>query len=313
MTTERYLDEWRNAELITPAQHAALVALVRRQRFSIFLELNGLLYVGVAAIAGGVAWTVREHFASLGDAAVLASLTSLLAGCAWYCAAHASPYSHGRVAAPTFSFDYVLYLGCLVFASELSFLEYRFHLLGIDWNYYLLASAAVYFAAAYRFDNRFVLSLALSTLAAWFGVRLSAWRLFYGYLGELTLAYGSAVALAGVLLHRERIKPHFLETYLHVAANAILFAVMSRAVGDGHALWMVALLAACAVAIERGIRFRRFAFVVYGVVYGYVGITGRVLRPVVFRSETVVLGYFVLSAGAVVVALVLIARRFGRE
>jgi hypothetical protein len=313
MTTERYLDEWRSADLITAGQHAALVALVRRQRFSIFLELNGLLYVGVAAIAGGVAWTVREHFASIGDAAVLASLTSLLAACAWYCAARATPYSHDRVAAPTFSFDYVLYLGCLVLASELTFLEYRFHFLGIDWNYYLLGSAAVYFAAAYRFDNRFVLSLALSTLAAWFGVRLSVWRLFYGYLSELTLAYGGAVALAGVLLARQGIKPHFLETYLHIATNAMLFALASESGNTTSLLWLLALLAACGVAIERGIRFRRFAFVVYGVVYGYVGITTRVLRPVVFRSETLVLGYLVLSASVVVVVLVLIARQFGRE
>jgi hypothetical protein len=313
MTTERYLEEWRNAELITATQHAALLSLVRRQRFSVFLELNGLLYVGVAAIAGGVAWTVREHFASLGDAVVLVSLTSLLAACAWYCAAQAMPYSHDRVAAPTFSFDYVLYLGCLIFASELTFVEYRFHLLGIDWNYYLLASAAVYFAAAYRFDNRFVLSLALSTLAAWFGVRLSLSRLFYGYIHELTLAYGGAVALAGVLLYRERIKPHFLETYLHVSVNAILFALASYANDTTSLLWLIALLAACAVAIERGIRFHRFAFVVYGVLYGYVGVTIQMLRPTLFRREAVVLAYFVLSGAAVVAALVLVARRFGRE
>jgi len=206
MTTEGYLEEWRHEDLITAGQHAALLALVRRQRFSVFLELNGLLYVGVAAIAGGVAWTVREHFASLGDAVILVSLTSLLAACGWYCAAHATPYSRDRVASPTFSFDYVLYLGCLVFASELTFIEYRFHLLDIDWNYYLLVSAAVYFVAAYRFDNRFVLSLALSTLAGWFGVRLSLWGLLYGYIHEVTLAYGGAVALAGGLLYRERIK-----------------------------------------------------------------------------------------------------------
>jgi hypothetical protein len=314
MTTEGYLEEWRHEDLITAGQHAALLALVRRQRFSVFLELNGLLYVGVAAIAGGVAWTVREHFASLGDAVILVSLTSLLAACGWYCAAHATPYSRDRVASPTFSFDYVLYLGCLVFASELTFIEYRFHLLDIDWNYYLLVSAAVYFVAAYRFDNRFVLSLALSTLAGWFGVRLSLWGLLYGYIHEVTLAYGGAVALAGGLLYRERIKPHFLETYLHVSANAILFALVSRSNdASSHLLWLIALLAASALTIERGIRLHRFAFVVYGVLYGYVGVTTRLLRPVLFRSETVVLAYFVLSGAAVVAALVLVARRFGRE
>jgi len=77
MTTERYLDEWRAAALITGEQHAMLLALVLRQRFSIFLELNALLYVGVAVIAGGVAWTVREHVASLGDVVVFVCLTSL--------------------------------------------------------------------------------------------------------------------------------------------------------------------------------------------------------------------------------------------
>ena len=37
----------------------------------------------------------------------------------------------------------------------------------------VLLSAVVFFAAAYRFDNRFVLSLALSTLGAWFGIKLN--------------------------------------------------------------------------------------------------------------------------------------------
>ena len=75
MTTEGYLEEWRHAGLITAAQHAALVALVRKQRFSVYLELNALLYVAAVAIAGGVAWTVRPHFASLGDAVIVASLS----------------------------------------------------------------------------------------------------------------------------------------------------------------------------------------------------------------------------------------------
>src|SRR5262252_8774858 len=127
MTTERYLEEWRTAGLITVEQYARLAALVRRQRFSVFLELNALLYL------------------------------SVVAGCLWYCFARGMPYAPERVAAPTFSFDYVLYLGCLVFAAGIAYLEYRFHALGVDWHYYLLASAALYFALAYRFDNRFVL------------------------------------------------------------------------------------------------------------------------------------------------------------
>src|SRR5262249_2260254 len=119
MSTERCLEEWRTADLVTAEQHALLLALVRKQRFSVFLELNTLLYLGAVAMAGGIAWTIREHFANIGDAAVLVTLTSAFAGCVWYCVTRGRPYASEQVASPTFAFDYVLYLGCLVFAAEI--------------------------------------------------------------------------------------------------------------------------------------------------------------------------------------------------
>jgi len=53
--------------------------------------------------------------------------------------------------------------------------EKRFHVLSGQWDLYLLASAGLFFFLAYRFDNRFVLSLALSSLAGWFGLTISHW------------------------------------------------------------------------------------------------------------------------------------------
>ena len=81
MTTAQYLDAWRSADLITADQHAALSALARKERFSVHLELNALLYGGVLAFAVGLGWTVREHFANLVNFAnpdLMPSLTALL-------------------------------------------------------------------------------------------------------------------------------------------------------------------------------------------------------------------------------------------
>lgn len=309
--TARTLDDWRAAGFITADQHALLSALVRKERFSVFLELNALLYIGVIAIAAGIAWTVREHFASLGDAGIVATLSGVFVACVWYCATRADAYSPERVDAPSFGFDYVLYLGCLVFAADVTYIETRFRLLGMDWHYYLLASAGLYFALAYRFDNRFVLSLALSTLAAWFGVRASAFPIFIGSTRQLALAYGVSVALFGATLHQVGIKRHFLETYLHIAANAVLLALTWGVFSAPQSLWTVGLIAACAASIERGIHFRRLAFVAYGVVYGYVGLSSEVLPG--FHGPTEALLYFVVSAAAVVVLLAMLSRRFGSE
>ena len=74
MTTCERLDDWRANGVITEAQHAALATIVRRDRFSIFVELNALLYIGVVSIVAGLGWTFRDYVVNLGDAAILSIL-----------------------------------------------------------------------------------------------------------------------------------------------------------------------------------------------------------------------------------------------
>lgn len=315
MTVHQQLDTWLATGAMTSAQHAAIERLVRRDRFSVFLELNALLYLGVLALAGGLAWTARVYSEQWGDVAILAPATTLIAGCLYYCFTRAVPYRHERVPTAGLAFDYVLYLACLVFAVELAYVEYRFHLLQGQWDHYLLASATVYFWLAYRFDNRFVLSLAIGTLGGWFGIRVSQWMVFVGESIRVpALVYATLVGAAGTALYRAGIKRHFLETYLHVAANVMLAVLvagtMGWSLGSGRLLWLAGLLAVAAGVVTGGIRFRRFAFVVYGVSYAYVGVSREIMRHVGMSGG---LAYIVVSAGLVIAGLVTLSRRVGRE
>ena len=307
------LERWRQTGAIRAEQHAVLSALVRKERFSVFVELHTILYLGVVAAIAGVGWTIQTHFQGLGDVAILSALTLALAGSLYYCFTRGHGYSTGRVEAPGFAFDYVLYLGCLVLGLELGYLEFRFQLLQESWDHYLLISACVFFLLAYRFDNRFVLSLALSTLAGWFGLRLSDFPDYVGTsLRTSALIYGGLVAAAGAGLFQAGIKKHFLDTYLHVAAN-VLFLALTSALFERHAneLYLLALLGLAGLAIAGGVRFRRFAFVVYGILYGYAGISARLLRGV--DSFSAAMAYVAISSTIVIVSLVMLARRFGRE
>lgn len=313
MTTLEYLERWKSTGSISGAQYDAIAALVRKNRFSVFVELNTLLYLGVVSFVAGAGWTIQTHFVSLGDAAILSALTIALCGSLYYCFSRALPYSHGQLESPSFAFDYVLYLGCLVLGLELGYLEFRFHLLQGHWDHYLLLSSVVFFVFAYRFDNRLVLSLALSTLAGWFGLRLSRFPMLDGRsLRTYALAYGSSVAIAGTALHRGGVKKHFLETYLHVAANVLFVALLSGVVDrTSSGLYLPGLLGLAGIAIAQGVRFKRFAFVVYGVVYGYIGVSIRLVREI--DTGTAALAYLVTSGTIVIVSLVVLARRFGRE
>jgi hypothetical protein len=318
MSTLSYLDRWKNANAITVEQHETLAGLVRKDRVSVFVELNSLLYAGVVAFIAGAGWTIQTYFASLGDAAVLSSLALLFLVCLFYCYTRSAPYSHEAQESQYFAFDYVLYLGCLSLGVALGYLEFRFHILKENWDQYLLLSAAVYFFLSYRFDNRLVLSLALSSLAGWFGLRAGVHGallgpiLDAGSLRPYALAYGCVIAVAGSLLHRAGIKRHFFEAYLHVAANVLLVAVLSGVVERKHEwLYLTALFVLAGLIIVQGIRTRRFAFVAYATLYAYAGISAEVLRDI--NDETAVFGYIAVSGATVIAGLVMVARRFGRE
>jgi hypothetical protein len=319
MSVLAYLDRWRDTGAISAPQHETLASLARRDRISLFGEINALLYLGVLAVVGGVTWTIASHSARLGDAAIVAALTGAFVWSLYYCVTRTLPYSPEQVEAPGIAFDYVLYLGCLLLAVDLGYIEARFHPFGANWDHSLLLASAVFFVLAYRFDNRLVLSLALSSLAGWFGVRVSHFGDLFGRsLRPYALVYGALVAVAGAVLHRAAIKKHFLETYLHVAAQVLFIALFSGSVrimatgsSDASALYLFALIALSALSIVLGIRFARFAFVAYGVVYGYLGISARLLDAL--HGDTAVFSYFLLSGIIVIAALVVLARRFGRE
>jgi hypothetical protein len=312
MTMLEYVERWAATGGVTPAQADEIAALVRKDRFSVFVELNTLLYLGVVALVGGIGWTIQSYLVRLGDAVILSALTLIFAATLYYCFSRAVPYSTGQVDQPGFAFDYVLYLGCLVFAVELAYVESQLHLLRDNWNHYLLLSSVVFFLLAYRFDNRFVLSLALSTLAGWFGIQLFDSSMLGHSLRNAELVYGIFVAMTGGVLYQAGIKKHFLEAYLHVAGNVLFIALLSAVVDrDGHWIFILGLVGLSALAVALGLRFKRFAFVLYGIVYGYIGLSARVIYAI--DTFTGAMAYVAVSGTIVIVALVVLARRFGRD
>jgi len=312
MTILARLEQWKEQSKISPEQYALLSGLSRREPFSVYLELNVLLYAGVLAFVAGLGWTVSTWSQQLGDVVVLTVLSIILAASFWYCFSRAPAWSPAETPAPNPIFDYVLYLGSLVWSIELGYVENRFHVLG-EWDLYLLATAALFFFLAYRFDNRFVLSLALSSLAGWFGLTISHWSTHQdATYRQYALLYCLLVGVGGAILHRRSLKPHFLSTYLNVVANFLFLALLSGVFDrEGYGVWLLALVVACGASLAWGLVRRQFAFVAYAAVYGYIGVSSMFLRGV--NDDTAIFGYFVVTGVAMLVVLIQIGRRFGRQ
>src|SRR6266567_8941867 len=276
------LEHWKKEGAISLEQHAFLANLSRGEPFSLFLELNVLLYAGVLAFVAGLLWTVTTWSQQIGAVLVLTVLSTLLAACFWYCFSRAPAGSPAETPGPTPIFDYVLYLGSLVWCVELAYLEKRFHVLSGQWDLYLLATALLFFFLAYRFDNRFMLSLALSSLAGWFGLTISHWPSHQdAAYRQYALLYSLIVGVAGAILQRRGVKSHFFGTYLNIAANVLFWALLSGVFNrQGYVVWFLALLAVCGASLAWGLARRQFSFVAYAAVYGYVGVSSFLIRDI---------------------------------
>jgi hypothetical protein len=312
MTTLDRLDRWKASGVISADQHVLLRSLVRQDRFSLFVETSALLYIGVLSVVGGLVWTFRDYVANLGDAVILSILGLLMAVSFYYCFSRGVPYDNDEVESPSMIFDYVLYFGCLVLSATLGFIETRFAIFQ-TWTTHLFIASVVFGLLAYRFDNRFVLSLAISTLAGYLGLTIDAFDLADTDILRFTaLAFGTVLGGLGVWLHRQGIKPHFLETYIHIGANVIMMATASGVLEPSTGwLYLAALLALSVAAIYLGVRFDRFAFVAYGTLYGYGGVSAKLLASI--GSPIAALWYFLVTGTIIVIGLMVLARRFGRD
>ena len=299
---------------LSAAQLGALRDIHSGTIFSVYRELRLFLYIGILLIIMGAGLTIKQYFANLGDIAIISSLTLCFAAAFFYCFIKASPFATDEVASPNIAFDYVLFFGCSFFAMDIAYIETQFHLLGDSWKSYLLISSALFLLLAYRFDNRLVLSMALSTLAAWFGFTLSEYRLsFAKYYREYAIIYGIVVLLLGYFLHRLNIKKHFFDIYLNFAIHFLCIALISGIFEYKiFSLYFPALLLVCAALAFYSLKVHKFLYMLYAVVYGYIGIS-IVMVDNIFSKTFFMFVYFIVTSLLVIGAVFIISRKFRED
>jgi hypothetical protein len=275
------IDALRDRGTLSPEQAAVVSPPARGDLVSVHWELRTLLYGGVLLATSGVGLFLKENHDRIGPAA-LASLLALAAAiCIAYVFRRSPPFSWEATKTPHIAVDYVLLLGVLLLGADLAYLETQFRWLGASWPLHLLIVSILYILAAYRFDSRVVLSLALSTFAAWRGV--SAALPFSGLRGFDATAVVRANAIGcgilflaiGYFSVRLQRKAHFEPVYATVGLLLLFGGLLSGVFQwnqENWVLWLLALLACAGGTIAIAYRLRRSLDFALGVLAAYLGL-----------------------------------------
>jgi hypothetical protein len=285
-----------NPDVVSAVEHLerrGVLAAGQAERFgrvargdlvSVHADLRLLLYAGVLVTMAGVGVVVAQNLDRLGPVAIGVALGLSAAACLLWAAGRAAPFSWGEAAASHLALDYILLLGVLLTGATLAYVEANFTALGAAWPWHLFLVSLLAGGLAFRFDSRVVFSLALSTFAAWRGVRTSLldtllWSRASALRLEMAVCGVLFVGLGAALLRTGR-KPHFEPAAVHLGWLLVLAALVSGSGTEtgaelGYAL---AVLATGAGLAAGGFANRRFSLFVMGVLGAYAGVSLLFLR-----------------------------------
>jgi hypothetical protein len=287
--------------------------VARRELVSVHTDLRLLAYAGVLLIMSGVGFLVAENLDRIGPLVIVGALAVAALTCFIWVVRHAAAFTWNESASSHLAFDYVLLLGALLVGADLAYIEAKLTALGDAWPYHLLVLAVLYGLLALRYDSRVLLSLCLSTFAAWRGV--SAGKLEHAFwMGGNDLIRVNAAGcgilfiVLGALLRRRGQKAHFEPVLVHFGWLLLLGAVttgLGDSDGVGFALLLVMLAAVLALV---GYLQKRFSLLAISVVAAYVGVSALLVRGVRSSEWEIVVLWFAVTPLIVVGALFAVHR-----
>lgn len=338
MSPETVLAELEKQGILLAGQRDQLIGIEQNRPVSLHWELRSVLYVGILLLSSGLGLLIYDNFDQIGHNALLGIIALGCFGCFGFAWRHRPAWTIGQTKSHTWpghtwpghswpgqsgvgqsgsgqprpgrsTFgDYALLLACLLFLTLEGYAQYTYTVFGERYGLATLLPALLFLPLAYRFDHRGVLGMALTALISWVGVTVRPLELYFktNFFNQVTVfsAIGLALVLIGValLLERKRIKPHFTYTYLTIAGNLLMVALLGGLFNfEEIRLWFAGGLALACITLD--VYARRngsFVFLLMSVVYGYIGFTYLFFHYLGPTADDTYYWYFIITGIALV-------------
>ncbi|HEY8849096.1 MAG TPA: DUF2157 domain-containing protein, partial [Thermoanaerobaculia bacterium] len=212
----------RDAGAIDEPTAARLIAIERREIYSIHDELRALAWIGAMAIITGVGIIIKKHVQDIGPLTLAIAIGAAAAAC--------YAFSMWRRASASRSLvdDSVLLLGALLVSADVGFIEHQWHVLGAEWQRHFLLLAIVHGVGAYVFGSGALLSLSIAALAAWMGIERRVEVLFSATADLALRAFACAAILVAwrEIDRRLRLARDFEPFFEHFATNLAFWGAL---------------------------------------------------------------------------------------
>lgn len=267
--------------LITPNQFDAIKSYRSLKIFSLNAELKLFLYLSVLLFTSGIGILIYNNIDSIGHIALLSILLIVIIGCFYYCFKNSKGFQKAETTFENPILEYLVLLANILTCIFIGYLQFQYKAFGTHYGLATLVPTVVSFICAYYFDNKSVLTIAITGLAAYIGLSVTPQTLLSNndFYASQSLSY-SAVAL-GILLilwtvysNRIVLKIHFGLIFLTFALHIISIACISNLTHRDILIWM---LFSCILAgstyyfYKVSYEYKAMSLYVFMILYAYIG------------------------------------------
>ena len=246
--------------------------------FSLNRELLFFLYISVLLFTSGVGIVVYKNIDTIGHLAILAVNFILMLVCFYFSFNKAKGFSKEEVVFDNPIYDYLVLAGSILGCIFIGYVQYQYTIFGKDFGLVSLFSAAFCFVITYYFDNKSVLSIAITALATFIGITITPKTLLANevysnpQLSYYGLALGAVLILIMEYTIREKVKEHFHIVYATFALNLIGICAIAGLLEDYWYLFVFLMALAIYYFYKVSHHIASTFLFVFTLLYGYIGI-----------------------------------------
>lgn len=308
---------------VTPEQHTEIKDYQSLGIFSLNNELLFFLYLSVLLFTTGVGTFIYKNIDSIGHLAILAVNFIVMLVCFYFSFKKAKGFAREEVLFDHPVYDYLVLAGSILACIFIGYLQFQYTLFGPDFGFVSLFSAVVCFGVAYYFDNKSVLSMAITALITFVGISLTPQTLLENevYSNPNLSYYGIALGIVLLLLMeyswKENIKKHFHIIYTTFALHLIGICCIAGLIEDYWFVFIPLMAGAVYYFYKKSYQIASTFVFVSALIYGYIGVNivlGRIIDAI--DAYQFVEFLFMLSPFYVIGSIILfikLVRKFNKE
>ena len=262
---------------ITGEQLESIRAYQGLNLFSVHNELKFLLYLSMLMFTSGIGILIYQNIDTIGHTALLGLLLIATLASFYFCFKNHDGFKKEDSPFPNPLYDYLLLTAVILSCTFVGYLQFQYQTFGTHYGLATLVPTVISLFCAYYFDNKSVLSIGITGMAAYLGLSVDPKHYFENEmfnnttLSYIGLAFGLTLLLWTLYATKINLKKHFNLVYLMFSLHLIGIACTVNLCDDYWFPFGLVLGITAYYFYNLSFKIRSISLFIFTVLYGFIG------------------------------------------